>query len=73
MSIDVVSDSENKFLISGGITTDICFYKISKDEVLEDEWKHKVSYPANKLSQIIDNYVIANNYNNFQIWKLGSS
>lgn len=71
MAIELIQKQGNNFLISGGITTDICFYKVNEENILEEDCSHKISYPSDKLSQIIDNYLIVHKYNHFQIWKLG--
>ena len=52
-SLAMLNSNGEKYLISGGITTDLCFYPIT-GEVLSTEWSHKISYSSEKLVECID-------------------
>lgn len=57
------------YLISGGITTDLCFYERNESGQL-GEWVNKVSYSNEKVGQKVDNYVFVNKISGMQIWRM---
>jgi hypothetical protein len=63
----------NKCLVSGGITTDICFYQLNESGLITNQFYHKVSYSNEKLAQYLNGYLIVNKHCSFEIWKIGYS
>lgn len=72
-SHDVMSlELMGEWLISGGITTDLCFNGLEAGE-LTGEFTHKVSYTSARRVDSAGKMVVVNQRNSFEIWEMGSS
>jgi len=57
-------------LVSGGITTDFCFYPLQNGE-FKGDYFHKVSYGSVNRISCEGKLVVVNNRHNFEIWSIG--
>jgi hypothetical protein len=61
---------DSRYLLSGGITTDVCFERLTEAGLLSDSFSHKIGFSSEKLTHFIDTYLVVNKYCGFEIWQI---
>ena len=56
--------------MSGGLTTDICFYQTRNGE-FEGSYFHRISYGSANRVTSSGRMIVANNRDSFEIWSMG--